>query len=414
MSADWFPPKGKTCLLKWSQVSLYLWENTSSGCHRNLNAPIPANFDFHNTPIVMEHRAKMLNDQWPADGRGCEHCRDQEKYSGMSDRVQFLKSEGNKRYVPKELYTDPTAIHVKPTMLSIHFNNKCNLKCIYCGPNQSSSWVKEEWKYEQGKDYDIDPWELDATYKERLGKFYEWMEENYQGLRAFDILGGEPFLQKETFDCIDWCEAHPNPEVDFEIYSNMQVKPVLFRRGIEKVRALARTCNSVELTTSIDAWGREGEFIRDGHDLATFKENFEYVLAECPEIIPGMNWSITGLSMPHIYELQEQVIEWQNKYNRMINVNFNKVIDPYIYDPSIFPKGTFTKDIERILELNEVMYGDREYKHYAKSIFTEIENSPARPDAVKELYARLDVLDKRRNTHWREVLPWLAKLETTL
>jgi sulfatase maturation enzyme AslB (radical SAM superfamily) len=409
----WFPPEGSTaCLQKWSQVSLYLWENKSSSCHRNQNAEIPDDYDFNNTAPVVEHREKMLRSEWPSDGRGCEHCRDQEIAGGMSDRLNYLSRPENKRYVPIELYKDPTATRVKPTQLSVHFNNKCNLKCLYCGPNLSSAWVKEVNEYENIKDEDafnIDPWELDGKYKQRLDKFYQWMQENYSSLKAFDLLGGEPFIQKETWDCVDWMIAHPNLECDVEIYSNMQVKPVLFKRGMDKLRELSKTVKEVRFVASVDCWGAASEYIRNGMDLATFEENMNYLVNECPEIIPTINSTVSALSIPYIPELIRKVIEW-NK-TRTISVNYNKCIDPVRYDPHIMPTGTYTKYIKEILELNKLMYKyDTISPIYAEGIFNEIENSPAMPEMIDELKRELDKLDSRRSTNWRVTFPWLESI----
>lgn len=406
----WFPPEGKTvCLQKWSQVSLYLWENKSSSCHRNQNADVPDDYDFNNTAPVVEHREKMLRGEWPSDGRGCEHCRDQELAGGMSDRLNYLSRPDNKRYVPIELYKNPSATRVKPTQLSVHFNNKCNLKCLYCGPNLSSAWVKEKWQHEQGKSYDFDPWELDSVYKARLEKFFKWMENNYSSLKAFDLLGGEPFIQTEVWDCVDWMIAHPNHECDIEIYSNMQVKPVLFKRGMDKLKELSKTVREVRFVASIDCWGPASEYIRNGMDLTTFEENMNYLVNECPEIIPTMNWTVSALSIPYIPELIKKVIEW-NK-TRQIGVNYNKCIDPIHYDPHIMPPGTYTTWINEILELNKQMFNDDAISPvYAAGIFNEIENSPAIPDKIIKLKKELDILDTRRGTNWRETFPWLVNI----
>lgn len=407
----WFPPDGKTvCLQKWSQVSLYLWENKSSSCHRNQNADIPDDYDFHNTAPVVEHREKMLRGEWPSDGRGCEHCRDQELAGGMSDRVNFLSRPGNKRYVPIELYKDPKATKVQPTQLSVHFNNKCNLKCLYCGPNLSSAWVKEKWEHEQGRTYDFDPWTLNSVYKERVEKFYLWMEKNYSSLKAFDLLGGEPFIQTETWDCVDWMIAHPNLECDVEIYSNMQVKPVLFKRGMDKLRELAKTVKEIRFVASIDCWGPAIEYIRSGMDMATFEENMNYLVHECPEIIPTMNWTVSTLSIPYISDLVKKVIEW--KKIRHIDVNYNKCIDPIIYDPHIMPTGTYTKYIQEITELNKIMLGENSISFtYTEGIFNEIEKSAYNKNKIKELKQELDVLDSRRGTNWKTTFPWLVDIE---
>jgi hypothetical protein len=406
----WFPPEGKTaCLQKWSQVSLYLWENKSSSCHRNQNAEIPDDYDFNNTPPVVEHREKMLRGEWPSDGRGCEHCRDQELAGGMSDRLNYLSRPDNKRYVPIELYKDPTLTKVKPTQLSVHFNNKCNLKCLYCGPNLSSAWVKELDQFGLDQMLEANPWEFDSKYKARLEKFYTWMEENYSSLKAFDLLGGEPFIQTETWDCVDWMIAHPNLDCDVEIYSNMQVKPALFKRGMDKLRELAKTVKEVRFVASIDCWGPASEYIRSGMDLATFEENMNYLVYECPEIIPTMNWTVSALSIPYIPDLIRKVITWNE--TRIIGVNYNKCIDPIHYDPHIMPKGTYTKYIKEILELNKLMYQyDDISPIYAEGIFNEIENSPAIPDKIEKLKRELDKLDSRRNTNWRVTFPWLANI----
>lgn len=408
--SKFFPIKqDPACLLKWSQSSLYLWENTASSCHRNLNATIPDNFDFHNTDITLEHRTKMLNGQWPADGRGCEHCRDQELAGGISDRLQWINNDYNERYVPKEIIANPKEVRIAPTQVSVHFNNKCNLKCVYCGPNQSSSWVMEQWRYDEGKNYEFDPWLQDKTYKQRLAKFYGWMEQNYSKLKAFDILGGEPFIQTETFDCIDWMIQHPNPDCDIEIYSNFQIKPELFKRGMEKIRQLAGTVNEVLIVASIDCFGPESEYIRFGHDWVTFEENWNYLLHQCPEIKPTMNWTVSSLSIPYTVPLVKKVIKWQQVRN--VSVNYNKCVDPVIYDPHIMPPSTFTKYFDELLELNKTMYsGNTLYQDYVKGIFMEIDTSPAQPNIIKELKATLTKLDQRRGTNWRETFPWLESV----
>ena len=294
-------PSDRACLLKWSQVSLYLWNNTASSCHRNKNVFIDEDFDFHNTDEVVKDRIKMLNGEWPNFNRGCEHCKMQEQHGGMSDRLQWLQNPENERYVPQELYKDPTALKVKPTQVSVHFNNKCNMKCVYCGPQLSSAWVKEIEQHDSkefaNRNINVDT--NDRLYPERLEKFWKWMEENYSSLKAFDILGGEPWIQRETWECVDWMIKHPNMDLDFEIYSNMQVKPTLFKRHCEKLKELATTVREVLITVSLDCWGPQSEYIRYGHDMETFEENMNYLIYQCPELVTTMNWTVSALSIPY-------------------------------------------------------------------------------------------------------------------
>lgn len=406
-------PSDKACLQKWSQTSVYLWNNKSSTCHRNKNVEIPDDFDFHNTEPVIKDRIKMLNGEWPNYNRGCEHCKFQELHGGLSDRLQLLQNKENERYVPKELYDDPTALRVRPTQVSVHFNNKCNMKCVYCGPSLSSAWVNElRDNTKNPKEFDEWLFEKNNKYKERVEKFWKWMEENYSTLKAFDILGGEPWIQHETWECVQWMIEHPNPEVDFEIYSNMQIKPKLFRRHCEHLKELAKTVREVLITVSLDCWGPASEYIRFGHDMETFDENMNYLVNECPELVTTMNWTVSSLSIPYTAPLIQKVINWNKdiKDRRKIAVNYNKCIDPYIYDPSIMPQGTFTKYIEEILDLNEEMYGNNQYKNYPKGIFNEIEKSPADYEKIQKLKDQLTLLDSRRNTDWKKTFPWLVNI----
>jgi hypothetical protein len=408
----WFPIQSEqACLLKWAWSSLYLWTGTSSSCHRVQNVKVENIENFHNTPEVLIDREKMLQNKWP--GRGCESCRDQETYSNFSDRKNWLSNPYNEKYVPKELYKDPVQTSVNPTMLEIYFNNKCNLKCLYCGPFLSSAWVLEEEQYGTSNNSYLNSIAMDdVTYKTRLAEFYIWMEKHYCDLREFHILGGEPLIQQETFDCIDWMIEHPNPDLDVEIFSNMQIKPALFRKQMEKIKQLVKTCNTVELTASIDCWGTESEYIRTGLDLATFTENMEYLIYECPEIIPTMNWTVSALSIHSTPELIKKVIHWNNTCKgKKISVNYNKCTAPDILDPHNIPGEVYIAKIKEIQELNEQMFNNSGYINYVNSIFKEIIETPTNYEKIKELKAFLDNMDSRRNTNWQEVFPWLINIK---
>jgi hypothetical protein len=421
--SNWFPIKSKnSCLLKWGWSSLYLWTTTSSSCHRVENAKFDLEkFNFHNTPEVIKDRKKMLNGTWP--GRGCESCRDQERYGGFSDRLNWLSNEKNKKYVPVELYNNPKQVEVSPTMLEVYFNNKCNMKCMYCGPYLSSAWVAEEKRFSNNNvsikfdDKEFEPWELDKNYQYVLAKFYQYLEENYKNLREFHILGGEPFIQKETWDCIDWMIDHPNYDLDFELFTNMQIKHDDFKEKVQKLKELTKVCNTVEITASIDCWGEPGEYVRTGLKLSTFEKNMEYLLLECPEIIITMNWTVNSLSIHTTPELIKKVIHWNSiKTNpKPISVNYNKCISPEIFDPHIMPKGVYTSYIQEIEKLNNDMYGSTNtYKRYVDSMFLEIESSPENPEKIKQLITFLDKMDVRRNTDWKKVFPWLIEVKNAI
>lgn len=403
----WFPIRSENaCLLKWAWSSLYLWTGTSSSCHRVRNVKVENIENFHNTPEVISDREKMLKEEWP--GRGCEHCRDQEKFSNFSDRKHWLSNPRNERYVPSELYRNQNQTNINPTMVEIYFNNKCNLKCLYCGPFLSSAWALED---ERNGIKDTITYIPDEVYQKRLREFYSWMEQNYSNLREFHILGGEPLIQQETFDCVDWMTKNPNPDLDVEIFSNMQIKPSLFKKQMEKIKQLVEATKSVEIVASIDCWGTESEYIRSGLDLETFTENIEYLIYQCPEIVPTMNWTVSSLSIPSTPDLIEKVIDWNSRCKgRKISVNYNKVVDPDILDPHHMPGEIYKEHIVKIQDLNKKMIDNTGYLNYVDAIFKEIIETPANLEKINELKLFLDKNDKRRNSNWRSIFPWLINI----
>ena len=117
-----FPVKTDTsCILKWSWSSINIEHKTTSSCHRNAAVPIdPDKFeDFHNHPIKIQDRERMLAGEWPEDGRGCEYCKNVEDHGGTSDRQLWSARSHVATKIPPELFSNPRATQVTPTILEV-------------------------------------------------------------------------------------------------------------------------------------------------------------------------------------------------------------------------------------------------------------------------------------------------------
>ncbi len=149
--------------------------------------------------------------------------------------------------------------------------------------------------------------------------------------------------------------------------------------------------------------------------MATFEENLLYILNECQEdnIKMQFNLTVSTLSIPYTANLIRKVIEWQKI--KHIEVNYNKCINPIMFDPHIMPKGTYTKYFDELLKLNEQIYGEGStYKNYVAAIFKEIETAVPLTGQILDLSLFLGRLDKKRGTDWRATFPWLAKIVDAL
>ena len=136
------------------------------------------------------------------------------------------------------------------------------------------------WLRKQGK--------LPIPHREHnpyVDAFWKWFPDLYKTLQVFRITGGEPLLTKDTFKVLDYINNNPRPELELAINSNGCVPDKLFDQYIEKMKRITLD-NKIGLTrlyTSVDTFGAQAEYIRDGLDFNQWYDNICRVLTELPK-----------------------------------------------------------------------------------------------------------------------------------
>lgn len=416
-----FPIKNDpACLLKWAWSTINMEYGTSSSCHRVQGNRIdPDNFDnFHNLPEKIKARKDMINGQWP--GNGCEYCSKVEAAGRISDRQMTLSRHHGLDKIPPELYVNPLATEVTPTILEIYFNNTCNLSCVYCNSAFSSKWNQELLKFGPVKinDFEIP---IHVTNNQRYDKMvqdlWNYLETNdrYKILRHYQLLGGESLLQKELDSSITFWKNHPNPALTFNIISNIMIPHELFVEKILKFQELVESecIYQLELTASLDCWGPQQEYVRYGLDLDVWTKNFEYMLNKS-WIKLSVHSCMTALTIKTLPELIEKISNWSKSRpdDSPVDHSFDFVIGKEHklngLHPILFGPGVFDKDFEKILK---VMPENNESQITAKNqmlgLAQYVKNSSKNSQRIATLKLYLDELDRRRSTNWRTVFPWL-------
>lgn len=423
-----FPIKSDTsCLLKWAWSTVYLGQGTSSSCHRTDQAPIPAdNFaSFHNLPNKIRAREMMRRSEWPQEG--CQYCEKIEQAGGMSDRQHQLEAGHDADRTPPELMINPDANEVTPTILEVYFNNVCNLSCLYCGSHFSSKWEEENRRFgvfEQGNVKFGHNQQWNPDYERMLADFWKYLEENnrYKVIRYYQILGGEPFYQKEFDMSLEFWETHPNPELTFNIITNLKVPHDKFKKYIDRFgRMMTRgQLKRLQITGSIDAWGPQEEYVRWGLDLEEWTKNWEYLLDK-PWVVQCINTAITGLTIKTLPELIERIDKWNKQRPpwNPISFSFMSAMTPPEMVPDIFGKGVFDADFDRIrAAMPTIQEHDTDHVRSMKTaavehmegIIKQIQSGPRNPERIADLRVYLTEIDRRRGTNWKELFPWLVDL----
>ena len=161
----------------------------------------------------------------------------------------------------------------------------CNFKCAYCSPHLSTEWHKEVKKYgaykldtkEHNHPHFVDSLGIDnSPNNPYVEAFWKWFPNVYSRLHHFRMTGGEPLMDKNTFKVFDYVKSNPNPNLHLSITSNCCPPKGQWQKFIDSLKEITDS-DAVEhfmLFCSLDSWGAQAEYIRNGLD-------FEILCSKC-------------------------------------------------------------------------------------------------------------------------------------
>ena len=407
-----FPIRTATsCQSKWTWSTIFLNMMSTSSCHK-VN-PIKFSLEefdnFHNLPKKLDDRRLMLKGEWPTGG--CEYCRDIEAAHGHSDRMHNLEIRG---LTPPELENNLEEVNVSPRIVEIFAQNKCNFKCVYCTPYFSSRIADENKKFGAfDKDgVSIPILEIPDNTKEYFSKFLNWLEKNVKDLVRLHLLGGETFIQHELMTkVLDIIEKNPNENLELNIFTHLNAPDKFWDSYIERIQDLQKTKNIryLDLTASIDCWGKAAEYVRHGLDLQKFEERLAWASEQGNWLRFNINQTITSMTIKTMPELIQKIDYYSQ--NKHIGHYFEFYINggPMFQHPKMFAYEFWKDDFERIfasmptrtVHQQEAIVRMRGHQNQLEHVKTY--NFPE----IKKLQVYLDELDRRRNTNWREIFSYL-------
>lgn len=401
----YFPIKTETaCLKKWTWSSVYLKTGTTNSCHRCNEQPFDiTDFgSFHNVPKKLDDRKLMLAGQWPVGG--CEYCQNIENADGFSDRMYHLEIPN---LTPPELFDDPTAVSVTPQIVEIYLNNTCNLACTYCDSAFSSRIQHEIKRFGPFESQGIKIVDEHKYVDQELAfkNFCVWLEKNIHNIKRLHFAGGETFFQRELDAVLDIIDQNPNKNLELNFISNLMATKT--QEYIERIKQmiLDKKIGRLDITASLDCWGEAAEYIRHGLNLSVWERNFSYIVNQ-KWIKITVNSVITAMSVRTTADLIERL----NGFREIRDINHNFLVvgkNPHLH-PRIFGGDMWIKDFERMLSVFPSGYGahDNE-REYLNGIFQYLQTCKEDSIMIKRMHVYLDELDRRRNTNWKSLFPYL-------
>jgi hypothetical protein len=434
------------CLAKWTQVTMHLQLGHTHSCHHPKTHLISQTeikrnpTALHNTRFKKLKRKEMLEGERPAE---CDYCWNVEDNSDrFSDRVFKSAESWSLPHYDAITKLDWRADY-NPRYVEVAFSNACNFKCSYCSPAFSTKWMEEIEKHgaypttDKFNDlqYAISENKMPLKQTEHnpyVEAFWTWWPDLYKDLHTFRITGGEPLMSKDTWGVLDYIIENPNPnrELNLAINSNLGVPDKLIDRFIDKV---SRICdeNRVKefvIFTSVDTWGEQAEYIRNGLVFNSFWDNVNKLLTKCPRVNLTFMSTYNALSVPNYHKLIDGVYQLKKEYgsndrywNSAVFLDTSYLRYPTHQTVQILPQS-FSKNIFQQAQLADylgVPLFDNKYIGYSDIEIQKLKRTYDWMISVKhdEKLLRnqynfkkfVDEHDLRRNTNFLKTFPELEE-----
>jgi organic radical activating enzyme len=433
------------CLAKWTQVTLQLQTGHNHSCHHPRTHKISEKeikrnpSALHNTQYKKLRRREMLTGKRPVE---CDYCWNVEDNSNrFSDRV-FKSTESWSKPHFDEIVNADWRQDFNPRYVEVAFSNACNFKCSYCGPPYSSTWMQEIKKHGAYPTTDkfnsmegmVAENKVPILHKDPnpyVDAFWKWWPDLYRDLHTFRITGGEPMLAKDTWKVLDYIidEPNPNKDLNFAINSNLGLEDNMIDKLIGKINKIEDEDRVKEFVifTSVDTWGEQAEYIRNGLEFNRFWDNMNKILEKCPRVNLTIMSTYNALSVPNydklikgVYDLKQtygsddrywnSAVFLDSSYLRYPSHQTVQILPDYI-KPLIYKQTQLTEYMATPnFETRLIGYSDIEVQKikriYDWSLSVKEENLV---EQRQNFYRMFSEHDKRRGTDFCKTFPELEK-----
>lgn len=390
MPFNWKKMSDTFCVMPWVQLATRpngdvrtccLMSNANTkerGC-TDINLKKDRFYDSWNSKFQTQVRKDLLNG---IKNPNCKTCWEKEEV-GLLSRRQF-SSKLFKDDVTEELARENTDNSgntlLQPVSFDLRFGNLCNLKCVMCHPDNSTSWVSDYvkiWGPDHAKDWNFNWYENE--------NFWNDMEKNIHSIKHIYMCGGEPLLIKNHDYFLQKCvEGGYAKNIKLEYDSNITIVR-------DHIIDLWSHFKHVFVRASIDDYGEQNDYIRHPSRFKVIQKNLKKL--DNADILLGISMSISIFNSCTFKNLFDYVkSEFHDRSGRLdVKISPRMVTNPSYLDMRNLPQPA--KDYI----INEINYDYiSDYLKY-------------KPNNTKENFTQYaDKLDSLRSTNWRETFKQLS------
>ena len=248
---------------------------------------------------------------------GCNACYQAEAHGLESRRI------GSKKLY-EQFHKDTDIELTGPQGLDYSVGNLCNLKCVVCGPNNSTQWISDYQKIYPEKS-------IDQFKYHKLNQIKITSTSGIDNIKNIHFHGGgEPFLSDAHVQLLEKIQQNQGLDQVRVFYNTNGTQ-----RVSNKILKLWEQCKLIELYFSIDDIGHRFDYQRTGADWHQVVKNLKWYTDNMPHNhMFNINCVWGYLNLFYLNEL----IDWHrdnfscNRYGDPTRLIFQKAIGGYSID----------------------------------------------------------------------------------
>lgn len=310
---------------------------------------------------------------------GCKSCYDAEEHGFMSRRKSSQ--------ILYEKYFHDTNIDLDaPQGLDYSVGNLCNLKCVVCGPHNSTAWISDYQTL-----YPLRP--IDQFKYEKFNQLETFDSGLLKNIKSLHIHGGgEPLMSNNHINLLKAIKKVKGLS-DIRLFYNTNATQLASPELLE----LWEECQLIELYFSIDDIGDRFNYQRTGANWNTVTDNLKWYIENMPHNhMFNINCTWSYLNLYYLPELVDwyQANLFTNRYGDPVNLIFQRVV------------GNFN-----ILHLSDTVKNILVNRFSNYSQLTALVNSINTSDKNHQLFwNEIEKIDRVRKTNYKNLCPEWSQL----
>jgi hypothetical protein len=381
------------------------------------NAANPGDIEnSRNSSMMIDVRKHMIEGKWHEE---CVRCK-REVESGMDARIRYENEiwmeQGlldwdhllNNTDEDGKIKTDEIGLQY----YDIRFGNLCNLKCIMCGPTDSSNWYDDHFELHgsvfrdtHGKVILIKNEKDRAVPKEDVYSWHQndqyWsdMEKGIPKINKLYIVGGEPLLIDRHYEFLQKCvDLGYSKNITVEYNTNLTNLPA-------KALSIWKHFKRINIGASVDGVGDLNYYMRPPSNFNQIHKNLKKLSEAEGEYKVWIAATVNIFNVLHLPEFIEWIIE--NKLPRINDDNRKPLLNPHPlhgpkhYNIRALPELAKLAVVEKYNKYRPILKDKIEIQNWSseRKYYSKLEVDKILDSYIKFMYA--EDYSSELKTFWR-------------